>query len=82
MNVIVNFPLLVFGLSFVVLMFSAKAGDVLRKKMNRVQEDMHDFGEDRCLVHFTSRFLKVGLQNPASNSAVSLGDIIPRSRTI
>jgi hypothetical protein len=44
MNVIVNFPLLVFALSFVVLVLSAKAGDVLREKMNRVQEDMHDFG--------------------------------------
>jgi hypothetical protein len=45
MNMIVNFPLLVFALSFVLLVFSAKVGDALRKKVSRVREDVGaDFG--------------------------------------
>jgi hypothetical protein len=45
MSAIVNFPLLVFALSFAVLGLSAKAGDTLRKKSSGVREDAgHDFG--------------------------------------
>jgi hypothetical protein len=45
MSAIVNLPLLVFALSFVVLVLSAKAGDALRKKSSGVREDVgHDFG--------------------------------------
>ena len=42
---IVNFPLLVFVVSFAVLMLSAQLGDALRKKRRSQQEEGNsDFG--------------------------------------
>ena len=36
---LLNFPLLVFALSFVVLSLSVQTGDILRKKLRPLQED-------------------------------------------
>jgi hypothetical protein len=45
MNLIPDFPLLMFALSFVALALSAKTGDALRKRVRRFQEDgASDFG--------------------------------------
>jgi len=42
---LLNFPRLVFALSFVVLSFSVWTGDVLRSKAHNLhEEERHDFG--------------------------------------